>query len=569
MRLRTKYAGALVLEVFLMATGDASAQGTSKVTVVSQSGSTRTVTPGTIRVAPKFRQIYDFVLDPRTQEIKEMKLKSERRVAFGEISARFSQGSISSGDYILQKSKYDQKLGFESRQGRAPWSDVDQAEALVGRLRYRSLAQMESAGLMSASLNRVPWSSSYWPTYAGGAAMRYADPDAKTSKKWDVNIRRLRASLPASLEGLTPEQIDILSPTEKYDVLVGDPNFTLTKHEFLSAEESARESGKVETWEGKCHGWAPAAYMEKRPHHSISLRSYSSTRADHKGPAVKLYPDDIKALSTLLWANAPTQSRFVGSRCNVKNPKVDENGRILEEECFDTNPGTWHQLAVNQIGVNKRGFVLDATYDYEVWNQPVFGYQYSYFNPKDAVRNWDADEDQKFSKVSSWRGAQVALNDFPEDKFKKYRGEKAVSVVGVDMKLVYVSETEVTHAEQDSSASSVLTAVHYYYDLELDADGNIVGGEWYQLAHPDFMWTPVTMAVATGDEVLMREGDSFQWKKRGVNPISDHWRDVAIQSASRGQPLARIMSELIQKSRKYPGYTWLHPFFSCFDAFGD
>ena len=564
MNLHALYVGMLFVGILMGTSLEVRADLKSGSDQVLYSMPAKIAAPGAIRIAPKYLQTYDFVINPRTQEIVEMKLRSERPVANGEVRAPFSPESIRSGDYVLEKSKYDQKLGFEPRQGRAAWSEVDQAEALVGPLKYKKLAHMESNGLTAARLNRVPWSSSYWPTYAGGLAIRYADPDSKVSKDWKKNIERLKDTFPKSLSELKAEQIDVLSPAEKYDLLVGDSNFTLTRQEFSSAESAAEASGKVETWEGKCHGWAPAAYMEQRPQHSVSVRAYDPEKANHEGVAVKFYPDDIKALATLLWANASTQTRFVGSRCNVKSPKVDENGRILEEDCFDTNPGTWHLLAVNQIGVNKKGFVLDATYDYEVWNQPAFGYEYTYFNPKEAVKKWDLEEGEKFAKVDSWKDAQVSLKDFSEDKFKKYRGDKAVSVVGVDMKFTYVVETEVSHKEWETETSSVLTAVHYYYDLELDAEGNIVGGEWYQLAHPDFMWAPVTMASSIGDEVLSREQDSFRWKNRELAPISDRWREVAIESSSRSQPLSRIVSELIQKSRKFPGSTFARSLCSCF-----
>ena len=31
--------------------------------------------------------------------------------------------------------------------------------------------------------------------------------------------------------------------------------------------------------------------------------------------------------------------------------------------------------------------------------------------------------------------------------------------------------------------------VTYWYDLELDAQNNIIGGEWLSNYHPDFLWT--------------------------------------------------------------------------------
>ncbi len=522
------------------------------------------------RVARKFRQNYDFKFDPKTGEILKMILKSEDEIPLDEMNLPFSIESIQSGDFVLQKAQYDEQLGFVApRGGRAPWSQIDDAENLVGALKYRKLSQMESRGLTAGRLKRVPWSSSYWPTYAGGIGQRYADPEFRISKSWKKNIERLEGLLPGSLTELTPEQIDVLSPAEKYDLLVGDPHFTLTRSEFAAAAKAASNSGKVESWEGKCHGWAPAAFSEYRPHHSIDVRAFDSSQPDHLGVSVKFYPDDIKALATLLWANSPSRSRFVGSRCNVKKPRTDKNGRILEEGCFDTNPGTWHLLTVNQIGVNRKSFVLDATYDYQVWNQPAFSYEYDYFDPQDAAQNWDSEDDQKFKKIDSWKAARVGLADFSADRFKPHRSPDAASVVGVHMKFTYVSEKNVSHAEVESAGSSALTSVHYYYDLELNTAGEIIGGEWYQLEHPDFIWAPVTQAFAVGDEVLNLNGDLNRWKKREMNAIPSMWRAVALESSAIGQPLGRIVSELIQKSRKYPGYTVLHFLFGWLESKND
>ncbi len=558
MNLRLLSVAAWLFCASLAVSFDANAADSAAIGSIRTSHSFKRTSQGFRKVAPKFFQNYDFKLDSRTGEIIDMTLRSETEIRLESMSLPFSEESIRSGDFVLQKAMYDKKLGFESRSGRAPWSQVDDAERLVGHLKYRKLSQMESKGLKAARLKSVPWSSTYWPTYAGGVANRYADPSFEISRNWKTNIELLKRSVPESLSGMTPDELDVLSPTEKYDVLVGDPNFTLTRQEFAAAEAAAEANGKIEFWEGKCHGWSPAAFSERRPHHSISVRAYDSAQPGAQGVSVKFYPDDIKALATLLWANAPTQNRFVGSRCNVRDPQTDENGRILEASCFDTNPGTWHLVAVNQIGVNKKGFVLDATYDYQVWNQPAFAYEYSYFDPRDAARNWDYEDDQKFKNLDTLRQAQVDLNDFSEDRFRQYRGSGAVSVVGVHMKFTYVSEKDVSHAERDSAASSSLTSVHYYYDLELDAEGNIVGGEWYQLEHPDFMWAPVSKATAIGDESLDHDPRGARWKKRGIRPISAELRNAALESSIQGQPLARIISELIQKSRKYPGYTVLH-----------
>ena len=210
---------------------------------------------------------------------------------------------------------------------------------------------------------------------------RYADSGFPGSSDWLDNRNYIEANpAPRIVESGDQDAIRRLSPSEKYDLLVGDPDGTLTTAMWAQGRGFYERSGEVESWMGICHGWAPAAYMLPRP-----TRYVDALAADGR-TKLRFYPSDIKALASLLWANAATLSRFIGSRANDKDPPMDANGRLLSARAFDTNPGTWHMSVVNQIGVARRSFVIDATYDYEVWNQPVYSYRYSYFNPLTRAR---------------------------------------------------------------------------------------------------------------------------------------------------------------------------------------
>jgi len=243
---------------------------------------------------------------------------------------------------------------------------------------------------------------------------------------------------------------------------------------------------------------------------------------------VRFYPSDIKALASLLWANASPSARFIGGRCGESNPKLDENGRVLSAAAFDTNPGTWHVCVVNQIGVAKRSFVMDATYDYEVWNQPVHAYQYSYFNP------------QTMRVVKSLRDATVARSDFKKDRFRKYRTSNYSAIAGISMRVKYVVETEPSHAPEDKPSNDAIQQVVYHYDIELDDTGKILGGEWYQNKHPDFLWTPAPGLRAVTPEDAAATGT---WDPRSALPQS--WSKAAVGAAANGTPLARIVEALI------------------------
>ncbi len=408
------------------------------------------------------------------------------------------------------------------------WSEPlrhDLARDLVDRLEHSSLESMSRAGLLSARLEKRPWSDSYWPIYQGVLANRYADPGFPGVRDWKRNTDYVLNSLGNA------GSVDRLSPAEKYDLLVGDSEFTLTRTMINEGRRYYESDGRVEAWMGICHGWAPASYMLERPENAVRVLA-----ADGR-TEILFYPSDIKALATLLWANAQVPTRFVGGRCNTKNPSEDRMGRPNEQECLDNNPGTWHLSVVNQIGVSKRSFVVDVTYDYEVWNQPVAGYSYTYFNPKTG------------RQTSSLSEATVQVADFREDRFRSVRSPKARSIVGVKMTMTYMVETSPTVSMFDSPDDDSAHSMTLRYDLELDEDGTIVGGEWYDSNHPDFLWTPGPDARARsiGDIYLDRDRRAGDWDRKGSIPAD--WRPYAIQASRYGQPLARIVDALISLSR--------------------
>ena len=377
----------------------------------------------------------------------------------------------------------------------------DRAENLVDKLEHRNLAAMERAGLLEASLPASPWSDFYWPTYAGQLANRYADPEFSSPLVWRKNADYLTAALGRG-------RLEHFSPAEKYDLLLGDASFTLTRLMINAGAPYADENGEVERWFGLCHGWAPASFMLPRPARAVTVKA-----AD--GRDLEFTPSDIKALATLLWANAGARTRFVGGRCNDKTPGRDDGNRETNPDCFDTNPATWHLAAVNQLGVAKRSFVMDASAGYEVWNQPVHGYRYAYINPVTGKSGL---------KLSD---ARVRLADYANDPFRSKRARTAVYVVKIVMTVDYVGENMPTTEKTDSAEFDNHTVVNYSYDLELDRDNEIVGGEWYSSIHPDFLWVPApgAKAVSVGDAELNRAGDRAEWKTGEALPAS--WREAS------------------------------------------
>ncbi len=444
----------------------------------------------------------------------------------------FSAAAIAGGDFVLQRDRVRARLPVEDvggaltvadfAAGKAPIQAHDHARDVVDTLRYQKPAEMDAHQLSRAALAETPWSGDYWPTYLGLLGRRYADPGFPTSMDWKENrdyvTKRPAAKIVASGDA---DAIDALSPSEKYDLLVGDEAGTLTAAMWSEGERLYAPSKTVETWMGICHGWAPASYMVPRPRRLV-------TAPAPDGRALRFFPADIKALASLLWARASPDMRFIGTRCDEKDPAKDENGRVLSDAAFDTNPGTWHVAVVNQIGVAKRALLMDATYDYEVWNQPVCAYEYRYFNP------------QAMRFAATAREGTVARADFKRDRFSHYRSAGYTAALGVAMRTRYVAETQPDHAPTDDRSNDRIVLVDYFYDLELDGAGGILGGEWYVNRHPDFLWSAAPGARA------VTAGDAFASGAWGAGkPLPPRWRRAAVRDAADGVPLAKIVDQLV------------------------
>jgi len=453
------------------------------------------------------------------QQIPAKKFKGK-----GKQVSIFSKAQISGRAFVAAKNKHrDVQTGRSAfKSNDAPEKLVDFPEEMI-----TSIDDMAKKKLMSGEVKTQPWSDYYWALYNGQLAYRYADAKFPAeSEDWKLKSDFLLSDSASSAE------VDSLSPAEKYDLLVGDSRKSLTNSALNEGKNYYRTSKKVETWMGICHGWAPAAYMMDRASKSVKVMA-----ADGK-TQITFYPADIKALASLLWATNSPDTKFIGGRCNTKDPKADKNGRVKDQDCFDTNPGAWHIAIVNQVGVKKRSFVIDATFDYEVWNQPVQSYNYTFFNP------------QTMEPAKTLKSALVELKDFSDDKFGSYRSKKAKYVVGVSMNMSYVVETQPTQAATDLPANDAITEVAYEYDLELDEEMNVIGGEWYSNAHPDFLWTPHpdARAVTAADEVLNGNGASKK-KWNGKSALPRDWADVAPRASEAGSPLATIVEALIKLSR--------------------
>jgi hypothetical protein len=267
------------------------------------------------------------------------------------------------------------------------------------------------------------------------------------------------------------------------------------------------------------------------------------------GKVITFYPDDLKALASQLFArtNRWLNIERVGNRCRDRRPKMDYSGRPIKDECRDIDAGLWHTTVMNRIGIDQRGFVIDVDNKTSVNNHPVYGYQVSYFNPLTGA--WGPLEN-----------SVVALAGVKDGK-QTLRHPRATKLVGVGMNLDVLDYNWPTGKPTDSPADdSQKRRIYYAYDLEMDDQGEILGGQFrsgneHAEAQPDMIWMlPKYQLAWSRSSMRADEGPTIDrnqieiwgniaWKynaRRGVVPKD--WFDAHLQSAEFHYPSAEPWS---------------------------
>lgn len=387
-----------------------------------------------------------------------------------------------------------------------------------------NIYEMEKKGLNRADTTVQPWGGSFWPLYQGMVGNTYQDKDYNTfiftlarNLNWRSNVshyKKRAEKVHPKIYELSEKDLAKLAPSEKYDILLGDTSFDLTNRVWAYAEKWGNEkkwgflsaidlpdgyripnaNKLMALWEGICHGWAVASGHTPRPEKTVNVTLPN-------GKKMPFFPNDIKALISLMWANSTIQSNviFEGNRCNKKYPDRDKYGRYIDVEkdrndtellprCADVHPGIFHVSMVNLLGVEGRSFVVDHNPEAPIANQPVSGYELTYFNPMTG----------KDGPLSSSVLSREEYGD--KDYFSVSRNAEATHIVGVEVKLKYVDWEYPKKAETNYPSDDKITAFDFTYDLELNAKGKVVGGQWRvsrkgkqgifssKTGQPDFFW---------------------------------------------------------------------------------
>jgi hypothetical protein len=349
-----------------------------------------------------------------------------------------------------------QSCGRDGGQVREAWNATNDPLRLQGSYE-RKLGALPIKG----TLDVKPWSDTYWPSSKGGVAARWFNAVSGESA-FSYKLYTL-----AEIKTLSQDQLKRLSPAEKFDIIRGKFDYPTVK------AERARTKPTAESWEGLCHGWAPAAMLFSEPKPIVFDGA--------NGVKIPFGSSDVKALLTLYQGNiANLPAKVLGSRCN-QDLSLNPADRF-RAECKDTNAGAFHVVVTNQLGLMKKAFLADVTTDREVWNQPIHSFQ---------------------SQIVSYQAPTAGA------------APGTVKEAVVQTTMGYTVETAPSYNALNNTSGHADAQKSYRYRVELNANDEILGGEWITADRPDFLWLQ-DKAQFTGEWQTL--GTLYQQSTNGTNP---------------------------------------------------
>jgi len=367
-----------------------------------------------------------------------------------------------------------------SADGKADGFDYKNDPARMSRNLKYTLADLPKKGELKTPVwkaqfpdaaARVPvaWADTYWPTAEGSHNHRWLGASVKSPlEKYDAAFNNAPgcATQPTAQCGDNAK-----AQWDTYNGCAG-PAAKWQSNTFQGAsemhdgidnngdgkkDECNGEDGRdgIATWWGTCHAWAPAALMMPEPQKAVTMNGQTFEVAD------------IKALIQNMFDS--TAAVMLGGRCNSKEISHDVNGSA-NDACADVNPGAMHVILTNFLGIAQLPLVEDRTANYEVWNQPVLGYEVT-----------------KQAKVTATVANQCVGQTGSTWKYN------------TNAKDLYEVKTTVKYLVEGNASRSPLGHVNYtssdnyHYILEVGSTGKVIGGRFCTdstNSHIDFLWSP-------------------------------------------------------------------------------
>lgn len=285
--------------------------------------------------------------------------------------------------------------------------------------------------------HRAPWAGNFFAMKNGGIAFRWQAP-------WLGPLTPEMIPTQEKALQMTPEQIDRLSPIEKYDLLVGDYNFSGTRHE-LKRRGPWRDL-KPQSWEGFCNGCRAAGILLPEPERQVVLPNPDGVR-------VSFQIADLKALASASFFYVEKYAQL-GGPTRVGRGERQPNPAVVD-------------LALRYfVGKSKRPFIVDSHLGREIWNETVIGYR-------------------RYPKTLKLSSDERSLYPWAVMKMRVSLMVETLGEIGI-RDSDRSTQKDVAHGQRSKWISTG-------YDLFLDAEGKARDGIWRNAPGErgiDFIWFP-------------------------------------------------------------------------------
>jgi hypothetical protein len=170
-----------------------------------------------------------------------------------------------------------------------------------------------------------------------------------------------------------------------------------------------------------------------------------------------------------------------------------------------------------------------------VWNRSVISYHFNYFRP--GTRNL----------TDKLKFALIPIGDYKNDPYAIYRTVGTTSIVGVSMEVTYLVGNTPSSELTDSASKDSYVKTTYWYDLEIDNKGIIIGGEWQDVIHPDFLWVVASdyFPRTIYDYILGNRLYSYN----GTRPLAENVTTQAKIAAKEGKVLFTVLEAMLKLSQ--------------------
>lgn len=147
----------------------------------------------------------------------------------------------------------------------------------------------------------------------------------------------------------------------------------------------------------------------------------------------------------------------------------------------------------------------------------------------------------------------IATSDYINDQYANFRSREATHIIGVSMKLTYLANTKPSSKTTNSPSDDEFSETTYTYDLELNKTGEIIGGEWHNIFHPDFLWVISEKYVPRTIGDFIHGGIINDYN--GTMPLKNNIIALALESTKTHELLYIILEAMLKLSNKaIPSY---------------